>query len=428
MAENSGSSGIASYSIRGHMLVFHENSHEYYVDGVKVPSVTELVRKYSELHGLDDYTTVPSGSPRKSAPKGTTIQQEIERYEKDGAEGSSEEFRNYLELKGKCGIKAEASALPVLIFDGSGKPVCAGRLDLCGTVMGGSAIIGIRRTAKIYKGKVSLQLNLYRLGYKESYGEECESLYVLRLRHGASEFARIPVDENYAYALLGECIPSFSAKPAPEAEKAAEADADAAARAEAESEPEKASESQEQPAAAHRKDAQEREERPQDKAARREREAECAGNAERLRDVSWFWRFFPALAAHLLLLMLLSGTVIGWEAALHLVLTFTAAGLIVWPVLMVTPVTKSAGNSVFIGAAALVLKGIAFVGGWYFSSIGSFVNGTGAFVAVAGLVLAVASRGTSAGGDDRTGLWISGIAYVLCMISTVSYLSGLAGN
>lgn len=424
MAENSGSSGIASYSIRGHMVVFHEDSHEYYVDGVKVPSVTELVRKYSELHGLDDYTTVPSGSPRKAAPKGTTIQQEIERYEKDGAEGSSEEFRNYLELKGKCGIKAESSGLPVLIFDGSGKPVCAGRLDLCGTVMGGSAIIGIRRTAKIYKAKVSLQLNLYRLGYKESYGEPCESLYVLRLRRSASEFARIPVDENYAYALLGECIPSFSAKPAPEAEKAA--GADTAARAGAE--PEKESEAQEQPAAAPRKDAPEREESADEKAARREREAECAGNAERLRDVSWFWRFMSAMTAHLLLLMLLSGTVIGWEAALHLVLTFTAAGLIVWPVLTVTPVTKSAGNSVFIGAAALVLKGIAFVGGWYFSSIGSFVNGTGAFVAVAGLVLAAASRGTSAGGDDRTGLWISGIAYVLCMISTVSYLSGLAGN
>lgn len=201
------------------MVVFHEDSHEYYVDGVKVPSVTELVRKYSELHGLDDYTTVPSGSPRKAAPKGTTIQQEIERYEKDGAEGSSEEFRNYLELKGKCGIKAESSGLPVLIFDGSGKPVCAGRLDLCGTVMGGSAIIGIRRTAKIYKAKVSLQLNLYRLGYKESYGEPCESLYVLRLRRSASEFARIPVDENYAYALLRECLPSFSENPAPDAEK-----------------------------------------------------------------------------------------------------------------------------------------------------------------------------------------------------------------
>lgn len=426
MAENSGSSGVASYSIRGHMVVFHEETHEYYVDGVKVPSVTELVRKYSELHGLDDYTAVPSGTQRRAAPQGPTLQQEIERYEKDGAEGSSEEFRNYLELKGKCGIKAEASALPVLIFDGSGKPVCAGRLDLCGTVMGGSAIIGIRRTAKIYKAKVSLQLNLYRLGYKESYGEPCESLYVLRLRRSASEFARIPVDENYAYALLGECIPSFSAKPAPEAEKAAEAEADTAARAEAE--PEKESEAQEQPAAAPRKDAPEREESADEKAARREREAECAGNAERLRDVSWFWRFMSAMTAHLLLLMLLSGTVIGWEAALHLVLTFTAAGLIVWPVLMVTPVTKSAGNSVFIGAAALVLKGIAFVGGWYFSSIGSFVNGTGAFVAVAGLVLAAASRGTSAGGDDRTGLWISGIAYVLCMISTVSYLSGLAGN
>ena len=198
--------------------------------------------------------------------------------------------------------------------------------------------------------------------------------------------------------------------------------------AEPEAEAEAEAEAQEQPAAAHQKDAPEREESPEEKAASREREAECAGNAERLRDVSWFWRFFPALAAHLLLLMLLSGTVIGWEAALHLVLTFTAAGLIVWPVLTVTPVTKSAGNSVFIGAAALVLKGIAFVCGWYFSGLGAFVNGTGAFVAIAGIVLGIASRGTSASGDDRTGLWISGIAYVLCMISTVSYLSGLAGN
>ena len=419
MAENSGSSGIASYSIRGHMVVFHEDSHEYYVDGVKVPSVTELVRKYSELHGLDDYTTVPSGSPRKAAPKGTTIQQEIGRYEKDGAEGSSEEFRNYLELKGKCGIKAESSGLPVLIFDGSGKPVCAGRLDLCGTVMGGSAIIGIRRTAKIYKGKVSLQLNLYRLGYKESYGDPCDSLYVIRLRHGASEFARIPIDENSAISVLEECLPSFSAGPAAEAD--AKTDKDTAADAGAEAPADKRA------GAAPEKDAPKSEERREKTAERIKREAECAGNAERLRDVSWFWRFFPALAAHLLLLMLLSGTVIGWEAALHLVLTFTAACLLVWPVLAATPVTKAAGNPLVLGAAALVLKAIAYACGIFLSGIGDFVSGTGAFVAIAGLVFAAAARGTSATGNDRTGLYLSGIAYVLCTITEVSCLGSIAG-
>ena len=67
-------SGSTTYSIRGHSVVFHEGPHEYYVDGVKVPSVTDLLGRYSRLHGLDDYTTVPSGSPRKAAPKGSTVQ------------------------------------------------------------------------------------------------------------------------------------------------------------------------------------------------------------------------------------------------------------------------------------------------------------------------------------------------------------------
>lgn len=426
MAENSGSSGIASYSIRGHMVVFHEDRHEYYVDGALVPSVTELIRKYSELHGLDDYTSVPSGTMRKAASQGISLHEEIERYEKDGVQGSSEEFRNYLDLKAKCGIRVEASELPVLIFDGEDRPVCAGRLDISGTVTGGSAIIDIKRTARIYKSKAALQLNLCRLGFIQSYGEKCEQLFVMRLRHGASEFARVPVDEKSAYDVLAECLPSSCAKPEPEADKASGAGdrnasaADKGRGAEAQSDS--------RGGTAPRSGGAERGQGPEVSAERRAREAACAERAEHLREASWFWRFFPLLTAHLLLLMVLSDSVIGWEAALHLVLTFSTACLVAWPILAITPVKKAAEDAFFLGAGALVLKAAAFVSGWYFSGVGAFLNTTGAFVAIAGLVFGFASRGTSAEGYDRMGRWFSGIAYVLCTISSVSYLEGLAGS
>jgi len=105
------SSGITSYSIRGHLVVFREDSHEYYVDGVKVPSVTGLLERYSRLHGLDDYSDIPEDVLRRAAARGTALHKEIEEYEKLGVRGSSEEFSSYLPLKIRHGVKVESSEL-----------------------------------------------------------------------------------------------------------------------------------------------------------------------------------------------------------------------------------------------------------------------------------------------------------------------------
>ena len=195
-------SGSTTYSIRGHSVVFHEGPHEYYVDGVKVPSVTDLLGRYSRLHGLDDYADIPEDVLRRAAASGTALHKEIEEYEKHGVRGYSEEFRNYLSLKSRHGVKVGASELPVLIFDDSGKPVCAGRLDLLATINGEAALGDIKRTSRLYPGKVSLQLNLYRIGYIQSYRKACDRLFVMRLRKGVSEFLELPVDEKAARAVL----------------------------------------------------------------------------------------------------------------------------------------------------------------------------------------------------------------------------------
>ncbi len=196
------SSGSTSYSIRGHSVVFHEESHEYFVDGVKVPSVTEILGRYSRLHGLDDYADIPQDVLRMAAARGTALHKEIEEYEKQGVRGFSEEFGNYLPLKIRHGVKVVASELPVLIFDDSGKPVCAGRLDLLATINGDAALGDIKRTSRLYPKKVSLQLNLYRIGCIQSYGKACDRLFVMRLRKNVSEFREFPVDENAARDVL----------------------------------------------------------------------------------------------------------------------------------------------------------------------------------------------------------------------------------
>ena len=67
-------SGSTTYSIRGHSVVFHEGPHEYYVDGVKVPSVTEILGRYSRLHGLMTMLISPrmsSGGPQQGALRST---------------------------------------------------------------------------------------------------------------------------------------------------------------------------------------------------------------------------------------------------------------------------------------------------------------------------------------------------------------------
>lgn len=403
---NSGTSGSASYTIRGHSLVFRGDTNEYQADGVKVPSVEELLRRHSELRGLDDGAAV-SADEKKRAENAAALREEIGRYEKEGAEGSSGEFRNYLSLKKSRGIKAESAMLPVLIFDEAGKPACAGMVDLSGTVNGVPALIGISLAERMSQGRAALQLNLCRLGLMQSYGKACDKLFVMRLLHGSAELSEVPVLEEAAYALLRECLPSFRAE-SPVKPQDSGSGADPAASG---TPPHGAGGWQEAP-----------EQAPEEK-------------AERLRDVSWFWWFFPVLILHLLILMLFSGAVIGWWAALYLILTFTAGCLIAWPVIASSPVTEAAGNSLFLGVVAIILKGAAWGGSLFFGGMGDwvgsicdFASGTGAFLALAGIVFGITTRGTSAINEDRNGLVASGIAYLLCTPSSVSFLSGLAGG
>lgn len=183
-------------------LFFDENLHKYYLDGRLIPSITNVVEWYTQQYGHNDYSTVSQSILQRAAAKGIALHREIENYEKNNIQGYSSEFYNYLEIKDRHRISVQSSELPVIIFDESDNPICAGRIDLVASIDGQDALCDIKRTIRIYSQKTSLQLNMYRIGYLQSYGKVSNKLFVMRLREDVSEFVEFPVDEREARDVL----------------------------------------------------------------------------------------------------------------------------------------------------------------------------------------------------------------------------------
>lgn len=169
-------------------IQFIEDTHEYYVNGKKVISVSELINRFSSNLNIDnDYINVPGHVLRKAAIKGEALHKEIENYEKNGYESSSIEFYNYKAIKQKLKFNVKHSEIMVAIKNSHGDFVAAGRLDMLVTFGTRVGIIDIKRTWKFYKDKVTAQVNLYRLGLLHTYGINANELICIRLRDTIAE-------------------------------------------------------------------------------------------------------------------------------------------------------------------------------------------------------------------------------------------------
>lgn len=178
-------------------IKFIEDTHEYYVNGRKVMSVSELINRYSsELNIYNDYANVPGHVLRKAALKGEALHKEIEDYEKTGFESRSVEFYNYKTIKQKLKFNVKHSEIMVAIKNSSGDFVAAGRLDMLVTFGSKVGIIDIKRTWKFYRDKVTAQVNLYRLGLLHTYGINANELMCIRLRDKIAENHIIKNDET----------------------------------------------------------------------------------------------------------------------------------------------------------------------------------------------------------------------------------------
>ena len=188
-------------SINGHVLEYLDDGHIYLVDGVIVPSITRVMN----VRFGKKYESVDRDVLKRASDAGIAVHEAIERYCKDGEVTDLKELRNFQFLQKQYGFEIIENEVPVIIWKDE-KPVCAGRLDMVIKMDGELGGADIKRTAVLDKEYLAYQLNLYRIGYLQSYGEEWKFLRGIHLRNDVRKFVTIPVNEQIAWEILNEYL------------------------------------------------------------------------------------------------------------------------------------------------------------------------------------------------------------------------------
>lgn len=194
---------MEAWEINGRTLEFDEESHVYICDGVIVPSVTQILKTR-----FNDYANVSRSVLEQASAKGTELHKAIEIYEKTGQESDLKEFKNYLFLKKHFNIKNISNEIPI-IYEENGRVLFAGQLDQIIERDGKIGINDFKRVSSPNKEKIAYQLNLYKMGFEQSYKQQIESLSFMQLREDTRKFYPLPINEETAKSLLKEFLQEY---------------------------------------------------------------------------------------------------------------------------------------------------------------------------------------------------------------------------
>ena len=180
-------------------LEFLEDTHTYLVNGIIVPSITQILRKRFG----HKYDGIPAELLNERARYGTVVHKAIEVWCRNGDDCDLPEVRNFKFLQKIHGFAVHRNEVPVILYR-EGEPCAAGRLDLILEKDGQLAVADVKTTSALDKEYLGCQLNLYRTAYRQSYGEDCGKLYGIHLRGDKRKLTEIPVNEDIVEDILKE--------------------------------------------------------------------------------------------------------------------------------------------------------------------------------------------------------------------------------
>lgn len=188
---------METWNINGYTLEYDDENHTYIVDGVIVPSVTQILGvKFG-----NKYAGVNPATLNRAASRGTEIHKAIEVYCTQGIASDLTEVRNFKFLMKYYNLNVLENEVPIILVKDD-KPIAAGRLDLVLNNDGRTAVADIKTTATLDKEYLAYQLNLYRLGYQQSYGIEVEELWGVHLKEDKRKLVAIPIKEDIAWEIV----------------------------------------------------------------------------------------------------------------------------------------------------------------------------------------------------------------------------------
>lgn len=187
----------ASWFLNGMTLEYFDDIHQYLVDGICVPSITQILK--SKFGGK--YDGVRTSTLQNASRLGTAVHEAIERMCKEGTEAELPEIRNFKFLQKQYGFEVLENETPVILsYDG--EPISAGRLDMVLQMNDQMGIADIKRTSTLDKEYVGFQLNLYRIAYRQTYGIEADFLRAIHLREDVRKFVDIPIKEDVTWRFI----------------------------------------------------------------------------------------------------------------------------------------------------------------------------------------------------------------------------------
>lgn len=185
--------------IQGKEVIFNEDLHAYTVNGTRAISVTQAVRKYLP----DKYIAVGAKTLLEASKRGTRLHNAIEIYEQDGLESEEiQEFRDYRFLKSRYKWEVIESEKMVLYTDKD--IVICGRFDQLQRIGDKVILADIKNTSALDKEYLGLQLNLYRMALKQSYGIDADELRGIWLYKGKRKYVSIPINEEIVNEMIKE--------------------------------------------------------------------------------------------------------------------------------------------------------------------------------------------------------------------------------
>ena len=192
---------METFSIKGGTLEYFDDTHTYLYDGLMLPSVTQILGvKYR-----NDYASVPPAVLENAARRGTAVHKAIENYDNCGYDDGSEAVRNFKFLQKQYGFEVLDSELPLVLFKDD-FPIACGRLDMTMQMDGKTGIADIKTVSVLDKEKIAYQLNLYRIGLRQSYGVDAQFLKIIHIRDGIRKFIDSPVNDGMAWELINEFL------------------------------------------------------------------------------------------------------------------------------------------------------------------------------------------------------------------------------
>lgn len=132
--------------------IFNEENHTYELNGKKLISVTQLLKKHNIA---PDYSGVNEKILQAKAERGKLIHKELEEYVKNGKIGFTNEFTEFTDLCEKENIQPKKSEFIVW------NDIVAGTVDTYGKIGNDYYMGDFKTTSVFHKKSVAWQLSLY---------------------------------------------------------------------------------------------------------------------------------------------------------------------------------------------------------------------------------------------------------------------------